>query len=159
MARLDEPVAARLNAHDKGYNGQELLELVRAIRNIQEHWFGTSAYAHIDCTVYTCLRTWLGTCLHTCLYTCLYTCLHATHARICIHVHTCVCVRTYARAQQHWFGTAVYAPVYAHFYTDAYTHVYTHVYAHVYTHVCFMATQSASAMRQPKQSGRLWWTV
>jgi hypothetical protein len=45
LARLDEPVAARLNAHDKGYNGQELLELVRAIRNIQEHWFGTSVYA------------------------------------------------------------------------------------------------------------------
>ena len=39
LAKLDEPVATRLTAHERGYDGREVLELVRAIRNVQEHWF------------------------------------------------------------------------------------------------------------------------
>ena len=39
LAALDNTVAARLTAHERGYDGRDVLELVRAIRNIQEHLF------------------------------------------------------------------------------------------------------------------------
>jgi hypothetical protein len=38
LAKLDEPVRRLLLAHGR-YDGRELTELLRAIRNVGEHWF------------------------------------------------------------------------------------------------------------------------
>jgi hypothetical protein len=39
MSALDPAVAAQLTAWKDGYDGRDMLDLVRAIRNIFEHWF------------------------------------------------------------------------------------------------------------------------
>ena len=39
LSALDPAVAAQLRAWKDGYDGRDVLDLVRAIRNIFEHWF------------------------------------------------------------------------------------------------------------------------
>ena len=57
LAKLDEPVRRLLLAHGR-YDGRELTELLRAIRNVAEHWSAPRAGAnHATFCIQTAERT------------------------------------------------------------------------------------------------------
>ena len=47
VSKLDPLVAARLQSWKNGFDGSSLLELVRAIRNVFEHWFERQDYDEV----------------------------------------------------------------------------------------------------------------